>query len=500
MKQPYRNKNWDRTKKGKILEMQNKLLRNHIRDQIFPFSKYYQKLFKENGLNADSIQSVSDLQKLPFTSKKDLLNTPEAPQRVKEFLLIPDEKILSRRSSTIFRALISGKEKLEKDFGKEYRPVLITFTTGRSADPVLFFYSGYDLENFYLSGERVYQLLRSSPDDRILNMFPYAPHLAFWQAHYSSKAQNVFNFDSGGGKVMGTEGNIRFLEKFKPTIIVGMPTFIYHVLSQAAEEKLECPTLKKIVLGGEKVPDGMRRKLRQLASQLGSHNAQVIGTYGFTEAKMSWTECLAPEGKQPSGYHLYPDLGIFEVVDPLTGKMLPDDTPGELVYTPINCRGSAVVRYRTGDYTDGGLTYEPCPHCRRTMPRITGKISRKSNMMEMNLDKIKGTLVDFNQLENVFDDIDCLGAWQMELRRKNNDPFELDELVVHVTKNGNISDDELKTRLIQRLVSVTELSPNLIQFHSAAEMRVLQGVGTELKEKRVVDRRPKESNGSLVAR
>ena len=87
----------------------------------------------------------------------------------------------------------------------------------------------------------------------------------------------------------------------------------------------------------------------------------MISTYGFTEAKMAWCECLFPVGSEPSGYHLYPDLGIVEVIDPETGALKDDGQPGEIVFTSLDARGSCVLRYRTGDLIEGGLTYEPCP-------------------------------------------------------------------------------------------------------------------------------------------
>ena len=97
----------------------------------------------------------------------------------------------------------------------------------------------------------------------------------------------VFTASTGGGKVMGTEGQLRFLRKIRPDVLIGMPTFVYHVLHQAADEGVRCENLHRIVLGGEKVPDGMRLKLRNLALELGARELDVVTTYGFTEA-MPW--------------------------------------------------------------------------------------------------------------------------------------------------------------------------------------------------------------------
>lgn len=90
-----------------------------------------------------------------------------------------------------------------------------------------------------------------------------------------------------------------------------------------------------------------------------------------------------------------------------------------------------VLRDRTGDFVDGGLTWEMCPYCQRRTPRLVGRISRSSEIKSRHLDKVKSMLVDFNQLEHVLDDDPHLGSWQLELRKLPDDPDELDELIVH---------------------------------------------------------------------
>jgi phenylacetate-coenzyme A ligase PaaK-like adenylate-forming protein len=320
---------------------------------------------------------------------------------------------------------------------------------------------------------------------------PFAPHLAFWLAHYAGISGGILTLSSGGGKVMGTEGNVRHLRKLKPETIIGIPTFVYHLLQQAVEEGVHCENLRRIVLGGEKVSDGLRQKLRDLVSELGAREVDILATYGFTEAKVAWPECPFPHEQPSGGYHLYPDLGILEVIDPQTGEPLPPGRPGELVYTPLDARGTVVLRYRTGDYTDGGLTHEKCPYCGRTVPRLLGNISRASEVKQLDFDKIKGTLVDFNELEHLLDDAPHIGAWQVELRKVNDDPLELDELILHVQKLNGADEGRLSRELRERCIHHLEIQPNRILFHDADEIRQLQGVGRLLKEEKVADHRPK---------
>lgn len=490
--------NWQRLPEATIRALQADRLRRWLRETVLPFSAHYRELFRRLGLTADDFRSLDDLRRLPFTSKADLLNTPDNPQKARDFLLVPDRNVLARRPSTILRALLHGKDSVAAGFEAEFRPIFLTSTTGRSADPVPFLYTNHDLANLQLAGERVFGVCGARREDKLLNMFPYAPHLAFWLAHYGSTAFGVFTASTGGGKVMGTEGQIRFLRKIRPDVLIGMPTFVYHVLHQAAEEGVRCENLRRVVLGGEKVPDGMRVKLRNLAIEIGARELDVVTTYGFTEAKMAWAECPVPVDEPSSGYHLYPDLGLVEIVDPKTGEPVPAGQPGEIVFTPLDARGTVVVRYRTGDYIDGGMTYEHCPHCDRQVPRLFGKISRSSAFKEVQLDKIKGTLVDFNELEHVLDDAPHVGAWQVELRKLHDDPLDVDELVLHVQKTDGVDSEALTHELNHRLAAHCEVHPNRVLFHSAEEMRDLQGVGVELKEQKLVDHRPK-SNGTPAA-
>jgi phenylacetate-CoA ligase len=482
---------WHQLPEAEIRSLQAEKLRHYLRTVVIPFSPHYRELFREQKLDAGSIHTLDDLQLLPFTKKTDLLPTAEHPEQFKEFVLTPDREMLARQPATILRAVLHGRKKVAAELSAEFRPVTMFFTTGRATEPLPFLLTKHDTDNLNSAGRRLMEVCGAQPDFRVLNAYPFAPHLAFWFTHHAGASFGVLTVSSGGGKVLGTEGNLRLIRKLNPDAIAGVPTFIYHLLQQAIEGKVRCENLKIIALGGEKTSDGLRRKLHEMAGELGARNVNVLAIYGFTEAKLAWAECPFPHDQTSGGYHMYPDLGIIEIVDPQTGHAVPSGQPGEIVFTPLDARGTVVLRYRTGDYTDGGLVYEPCPYCGRTLPRLVGRISRASEIREMHLDKLKGTLVDFNQLEHVLDDAPHIGAWQLELRKVGDDPFNLDELVLHVAKTDSTTNQQLTRELHERFYSQTEVHPNQVIFHDAAEMRRLQGVGVVLKEQKVVDHRPR---------
>ena len=484
-------KNWHCLSRDAVLKLQGQKLHRYLCDTVLPFSQHYRDLFAARGLTAADIRSVADLAKLPFTSKEDLLPTPENPRRSLDFVLIPDPKVLARRPRVMLRALLRGQARVRDELDREWRPTFMTATTGRSTESVAFLYTQYDIRNLGIGCGRIVEMGGVTRDDRMLNMFPFAPHLAFWYMYYSGIEKNIFSLSTGGGKVMGTEGNLRAIQKIKPSILAAMPTFIYHVLTEAVEKRIRLEGIKQICLGGEKVADGTRRKLADLCAELGSPGVKVATTYGFTEAKLAFSECPFPADGHSPGYHLFPDMGIFEVIDPKTGAVLPEGTGGEIVWTPLEQRGTVVLRYRTGDHIEHGLTYEPCPCCGRTMPRLMGRISRVSDFRSLRFQKVKGTIVDFNELEHALDNTSGVGSWQLEMRKANNDPLELDEIVLHITSQGAVDREALTTELANLLHSQFEFRPNKILFHSAEEMRTLQQVGVALKEQKVVDNRPK---------
>ncbi len=473
---------WATASPEELHARQAALLRRFLQTRAVPFAKFYRDMFFKNGIDPREIRSTDDLVKLPFTSKLDFENP-------RDFVIIPDEAVLKKQWRTLFSGITRGKTATKLALEKELRPILLTSTTGRSSAPVPFLYTAHDIARLEEGGRRLMQLCQSDPANRHINAFPFAPHLAFWQAHYAGTGHNTFMLSTGGGKTVGTDGNIRIIDKINPDAIIAMPTFLYHLLQEGTAGGSKWSNLKRLVLGGEKVPTGMRRKLKELCAAMGANNVSIMSTYGFTEAKIAFTECLPVNGDEPSGFHIYPDMSFIEVIDPETGQRVPNGQAGEIVLTQLDSRGTIVLRYRTGDLIEKGITCEPCPHCGRTCPRLLGRISRVSDFKNLHIEKLKGTLVDFNTLENILDDTDGLGAWQVELRKRNDDPLESDIVIVHaVVMKGD--QEQLRDAIHERFESVTEFAPNEIRFHTWEEMRGLQGVGKQLKEQKVKDSRP----------
>lgn len=476
--------------------MQDHLLRRYVREYLYPFSAFYRARFDQAGVRPEQIQRVDDLRRLPLSQKLDLLPTADEPQRFKQFILQPDAAAvrrawpMRRKLPLLWQKWTRGADAVRARLRAEFYPCFMTFTTGRSAEPVPFFYTPHDLGNLQETGRRMIDVMRLDSEYRVANVFPYAPHLAFWQVFFAGQASGMMALSTGGGKVMGSSGDLRAISRLRADVLIGVPGYIYHLLRRGAAEGYDLSSVRRVVLGAERVPPGLKQKIVALLQQMGAGAVEVFGTYGFTEARMAFAECPTA-GNEYTGYHLYPDLAVFEVIDPATGEVLPDGEDGELVFTPLQSRASCVFRYRTGDRVRGGIAWEPCPHCGRTVPRISSDLTRESSLKDLQLLKVKGTLVNLEDCAMILGGIAEVEEWQIELRKKDDDPLEVDELIVHLAVPDAERREACALRIREAFKGRLEIAPNRLEFYELEAMLRRIGMETEMKERRFVDSRPR---------
>lgn len=445
--------NWEKLSKlskDKIIELQNKKLVHFLKNEIQKHP-YYKSLFLKNKIKLNDIKSVKDIAKLPFTSKEDIAPTKNNPGLPLRFVL--------------------------QDRNEKYKPIHVHFTAGRTAAPTPFYYTAYDIENMKEVGKRMMSLIKADKKEVAVNAFPYAPHLAFWQAYFALNACGIMALHSGGGKILGSEKIIKSIIGMNATALLAMPGYAYHLLRIAADEKTNLSSLNKIILGGERISEGLRNKIKNLLKK----DVKIYGTYGFTEGKSVWVQC-----NENSGYHLYPDLEYIEVVDD-EGNNVSEGEKGEIVYSALDWKGSVVLRYKTGD--TGSVAYNKCEYCGRNLPRIGSEIERKSEVKEFNLVKLKGNLVNMNSFYEIINGFDEVVEWQIELRKKNNDPYELDEIYLYVSVKERTDFEKLKNKINEVIKDALEISFNDIIKLSLNEIIERLGMERELKERRIVDRR-----------
>ncbi|MGE4602177.1 MAG: AMP-binding protein [Planctomycetota bacterium] len=491
------SRNWGQPDPAQLERLQMSLLRKQLKEKILPFHPHYRQSLSD--LDIESLQRYDDMSKIPFSTKSDVAPTADTPDRPKNFVLQPDQdsirKVLTplQKAGMMWTAMRHGKAEVRRRLGTEYRPVQAFFTTGRTALPTAFFLSRYDLDVLHECGRRMGEVIGMgdeaggpSSEDRLVSVFPYAPHLAFWQVYGVGLANEVFTLHTGGGRAMGTEKILRVLEKMRPSHLTGIPGYVYHLIRQGKEQGRDLSSIEVVFLGGDRVTAGYRQKLASLLKEIGSKDPIVFSVFGFTESRKCWVEC--PGGVE-TGFHSYPDFDLFEIVDPETGDRLPDGETGELVYTPLDGRGSIIMRYRTGDLANGGMTHEPCPACGRTVPRFSSDLSRASNQTDMSLTKIKGTLVNLNVISDLLTDSPLVDEWQIVLSKRNDDPLDVDEMRIAVSLTDGQPHDNIGETLSSQIQLASEVRPSHMEFLDREEMLQRLGMETQLKEKRIIDLR-----------
>lgn len=477
---------------SELRALQDRALRRFVREELYPFSAWYRRRFDAAGVRPRDIRCVDDLRRLPFTTKQDLLEAQVGTGTQRDFVLVPTpEAIRAHWPLARKLALVAGGAGAREMLRRAYTPSFLTFTTGRSSEPVAFTYTPYDVDLLGETGARMMDVVGiDDPGLRVLNMFPFAPHMAFWAVTLAGFASGRLTVPTGGGKVMGTAGNLRMIEKLKPNALVATPGYLYHVLRAGRERGIDSSSVRIVVLGAEKVPPGLKAKMAEALEAGGARDVVISGTYGFTEARVAWGECPAAYDESP-GYHTYPDLGLLEVIDPHSGEPLGEGETGELVYTALAGHGTVVCRYRTGDMAIGGITREPCPWCGSTVPRVSSELRRVSERHALNLTKVKGTLVDLSHVGTILADSRDVEEWQVVLAKQDGDPLGLDLFTLRICARDGADREQLERELRAEIAAATEVSPNSVVFHSLPEMLEFLGLETEMKEKRYLDQRPK---------
>lgn len=314
---------------------------------------FYAKRLK--NIDPEDIQSQADFEKLPFSEKADLRDAYPLGLSA-----VPASEIVRIHSSS-----------------------------GTTGTPCIIPYTKKDVEDWAELFRRCYEIAGITKDDRIHITSGYGLWTAGIGFQLGAEKLGAMAIPMGPGN---TDKQIQFMKDMGSTVLCA--TSSYALLLAEEIEKRKCRDrikLTKGVIGSERWGPKMRARI---ASELG---VELFDIYGLTEV---YGPGIAINCEYETGMHYFDDFLYFEVIDPKTGKVLPDGELGELVITTLQKEGAPLIRYRTHDLTRIIPDDVPCP-CGRKLPRIDVILGRTDDMV-----KVKGVNIFPGQVEDVLKDIE----------------------------------------------------------------------------------------------
>ena len=400
-------------------------------------SPYYKDLFRQLQLNPATLRA-EHLQELPFTTKAEL------ESRNDDFLAVPMSRIAD-----------------------------IVLSSGTSGLPTRIMYTRGDLARLAYNEKQSFAGCGVTAEDVVLLTCTldrcFVAGLAYFLGLNELGAASIRN---GHGTM---EGHCELIERMKPTVIVGVPTFLrklgYYLVDHGVDPAQT--SVKKMVCIGEPLRN-RSFDLLELGHELESlWRARVYSTYASSEMITTFCECTAQRGG-----HLHPELAVIEIVDE-AGRVLGDQEVGEVVVTPLGVEGMPLIRFRTGDVSF--LESTPCD-CGRNSPRLGPVLGRRNQML-----KVKGTTLYPPAINAVMDATPEVLEYYVTV----DDDSELSDCVtVHAAVRSDCEQGakEMLCRVLQSRLRVT---PGVC-IETEADIRRVVHVAASRKPIRFIDRRKKQ--------
>lgn len=353
---------------------------------------YYGNIYKEEGISG--IASQEDFEKLPFSSKDDLRNAyPLGIQAV------PDEEVVRIHSS-------SG-------------------TTGK---PVIIPYTAKDVDDWAIMFARCYETAGITNKDRI----QITPGYGLWTAGIGFQAGceklGAMAVPMGPGN---TEKQLQMMQDLKTTVITATSSYALLLAEEINKRGLKDKIhLKKGVFGSERWSKKMRAYIQ---NELG---IELYDIYGLTEI---YGPGIGISCEKESGIHYWDDYVYIEIIDPKTGKVLPDGEEGEIVITTLVKEGAPLIRFRTHDISR--IIPEKCS-CGSCYPRIDIIKGRSDDMF-----KVHGVNMFPSQVEEILQNIDGASS-EYNITIAHDDEKNKDIMIVTVEIEGRVN-FELTAKMIQ---------------------------------------------------
>jgi len=419
--------------RDEMQHLQSARLKELVR-RVYHNVPFYRTKMQASGIEPGDINELSDLEKLPFTTKQDLRdNYPFG------LFAVPKSEIVRVHAS-------SG-------------------TTGKST---VVGYTRKDIETFSEVVARALASAGVTKDDIVQIAYGYGLFTGGLGIHYGAEKLGAAVVPISGGN---TAKQIQLLQDFGSTVLACTPSYAAYLAEAIAEAGIDAAALplRIGIFGAEPWTPAMRTKIEE------GLQITAFDIYGLSEIIGPGVSISC---EQQNGLHIQEDHFIPEIINPETLEQLPHGQTGELVFTTITKEGLPLLRYRTRDLSS--LNYEPCA-CGRTNVRMAKIFGRSDDMLI-----IRGVNVFPSQVESVLLEIpEAKPHYQLIVDRKGT----LDTLEVQVEIDDRFFSDELvalekiNKKIKHRLESVLGISVilKLVEHNTIAR--------SEGKAKRVIDRR-----------
>lgn len=399
--------------------------------RVYEKVPYYRAKMDEKGVKPEDIKTLQDLQKLPFTTKQDMRDTYPFG-----LFAVPRDEIVRIHASS----------------GTTGKPTVVGYTRG-------------DLDTWTDCVSRIACMGGATSKDVSQICFGYGMFTGALGLHYG--LENI-----GSAIVPSSTGNsekqLMYMKDFNTTLLVATPSYALRLAEVAREIGIDPKTdlsIKTALVGSELLTDAMREEMHLAWGR----DVNITSNYGMSELMGPGVsgECL-----EHCGMHINEDYFLPEIIDSVTGEVLPAGEKGELVITCIKKEGLPLIRYRTKDVTR--LFYEPCA-CGRTTCRMENLSGRSDDML-----KIRGVNVFPGQIEEVVLSVEELGPhYEIIVERegytdkltvrvelnKETDSFAELQRIEKVTKN--------KLKVVLGLDAKIRLeSPNTLQRFEGKAKRI----------------------------
>jgi phenylacetate-CoA ligase len=407
----------------------------NLTEMLYARVPFYRKKMDALGITPRDIHTLKDIEKLPFTTKDDLReNYPRG-------------------------LLAASKERI----------VEVHMSSGTTGKPVVDEYTQNDINIWRESMARTMAAAGCTKDDIVQNCYGYGLFTGGPGAHYGAMTLGAEVLPMSSGN---TARQLMVMQDFGTTMLACTPSYALYMTEEAETAGIDLRKLpiSKGCFGAEPWSENMRKEIET------RYGMKAYDIYGLTEIigpGVSF-ECEVQDGLHINEDHFYP-----EIIDPKTGRVLPDGEKGELVFTTLTKDGTPLLRYRTRDITY--FMREPCS-CGRTMVRMHRLFGRTDDMLI-----IRGVNVFPSQIEQALIEIE--GTEPQYLIVVNRGESHLDDVELQVEVKKEFFTDETRGLEVLRAKIEGVLRSKLqitVRVKLVEPKTIERSIG---KAKRVIDNR-----------